>query len=254
MPAPKNAFKAALKGDAVLYGCWLTMADMGAAELMGTIGYDWLLIDCEHSPNDIRSTRDALIALEPSPSPALVRVPIGEAWVIKQAMDAGAQTVLVPMVESGAQAEELVRTMRYPPDGFRGVGAAGARVSRFSQIGDYSETANDEACLLVQVESRAGLAALDDILGVEGLDGVFIGPYDLSADMGHMGNPGHAEVQGAILDALARIRAAGKGAGVMCLGEGTEAYLAAGANFVATAIDSLLLVQAAKARLKAMKG
>jgi len=246
MPAPTNLFKRALGDGKTLFGCWLSLADAGAAEIIGTAGFDWVLIDAEHAPNDIRSIRSQLSVLQASPSQVLVRVPVGETWLIKQVLDVGAQTVLVPMVDSADQARELVRACTYPPTGKRGVGATSARASGFGSYGDYTQTADAQICLLVQVESRAGIAALDDILAVEGIDGVFIGPSDLSADMGFPGNADAPQVQDTIRDALGRIAASGKAAGIMSLGDKTEVYLEAGARFVAVAIDVMLLVKAAR--------
>jgi 4-hydroxy-2-oxoheptanedioate aldolase len=253
MSAPINTFKKAMAAGETQYGCWLSMADAGAAEMIGTTGFDWVLIDGEHSPNDIRSIRDQLIALQASNAHTMVRVPMGETWLIKQVLDVGAQTVMVPMVESAEQARELVRACTYPPGGKRGVGATAARATQFGAISDYIATADAQICLLVQVESRAGIAALDEILTVEGVDGVFIGPSDLSTDMGFSGNVDAPEVQDTIRDALGRIAAAGKAPGIMSLGEGTPAYVDAGAQFIAVAIDVLLLVKAARATVAKWK-
>lgn len=247
MPAPINTFKTALKQRQVQIGCWLGFADGYAAEIMGTTGFDWLLVDGEHAPNDLGSIRDQLAVLEHSASHPVVRVPIGETWMIKQVLDIGAQTVLVPMVNSADQARELVRACRYPPEGVRGVGAALARASQFSSFSDYVDTANAQICLLVQVESKAGLDALDDILAVEGIDGVFIGPSDLAADMGFGGNSAAPEVQTVIEDALRRIAASGKAPGILSLtDEFNRSYLEAGAQFVAVAIDVLILAETAR--------
>ncbi|MCL6285226.1 HpcH/HpaI aldolase/citrate lyase family protein [Ruegeria sp. 2012CJ41-6] len=251
MPAPKNMFKQALKDGKRQIGCWLSFAEEVTAEVMGTAGFDWLVIDGEHAANDIRSIRAQLMALEASVSHPVVRVPIGETWIIKQVLDAGAQTVLVPMVDSAEQARELVRAVTYPPEGTRGVGAAAARATRFGEITDYVKTAGDEICLLVQVESRAGIAALDDILAVEGIDGVFIGPADLSTDMGLHGNSADPEVRAVIADAIARIAASGKAPG--CLGttdEAVQAYLDMGTQFMAVGLDVVLLAQAARAKAR----
>ena len=246
MPAPINTFKQAIQTDRPLFGCWLSLADAGAAEMIGTAGFDWVLIDGEHSPNDIRSIRDQLSALQASDSPVIVRVPVGETWLIKQVLDVGAQTVMVPMVESAEQARELVRACTYPPTGTRGVGATAARAARFGGIDDYLTTADEQICLLVQVENRAGIANLDEILGVEGVDGVFIGPSDLSTDMGYKGDFAAPEVQAVIHDALRRIKAAGKSPGVMSLGDLTPGYLDADAQFIAVAIDVILMMTAAR--------
>jgi len=176
MPAPRNPFKAAIKAGRPQMGCWLGLADPYVAEISAGAGFDWLLIDAEHAPNDLRSIISQLQVIAAFDSHPVVRPTIGEAWMIKQLLDAGAQTLLVPMVESAAQARELVQAVTYPPHGIRGVGSALARASNFSGIPDYLTTAQDEICLLVQVENCAGMEALDEILQVEGVDGVFIGP------------------------------------------------------------------------------
>ena len=248
MPAPTNTFKAKLKQGERVIGLWMCLADHYSADLLGTAGFDWIVVDGEHAPNDIRSLRDQVMALAPYETEAVVRVPIGETWIIKQVLDIGAQTLLVPMVDSKEQAEEIVRACRYPPHGTRGVGAAPARASRYSQITDYVTTADDQICLLVQVENRAGIAALDDILSVDGIDGVFIGPADLSSDMGYAGNANAPEVRDTILDALDRIAKAGKAPGILSTNdEVTAVYRDAGAQFLAVGIDVLMLAKAARA-------
>ncbi len=248
MPAPKNDFKHALKNGDRQIGCWSSFAEAIAAEIMGTAGFDWLVIDGEHAPNDIRSVRDQLIALANSPSHPVVRVPVGDTALIKMVLDAGAQTVLVPMVESADQARDLVRACRYPPEGVRGVGAGAARASAYGSVSEYIQTADEQICLLVQVENRAGVAALDDILKVDGVDGVFIGPADLSTDMGYQGNSAAPEVRAVIADAMTRIKAAGKAPGILgTTDEATQAYLDMGAQFLAVGIDVMLLAQASRA-------
>ena len=251
MPAPLNPFKKALAEGEMQFGCWLGLADTFSAELMGQAGFDWLVVDGEHGPNDLRSILSQLQVLAATDAHADVRLPVGETYMIKQVLDAGAQTVLVPMVESADQARQLVRDVTYPPHGNRGVGYALTRASRFSTIADYGTSADAQICLLVQVENLKGLAALDDILTVEGVDGVFIGPADLAADMAQMGNAAHADVQAAIMDALRRIRAAGKAPGILSTrDEMTNDAIAAGAQFVAVGADILLLGQAARALAK----
>ena len=248
MPAPHNALKHRLAKGEVLHGCWLGMAEGYVAEIAGTCGFDWLLIDGEHAPNDIRSLSNQLAALAGSPTLPIMRLPDDDAAKIKQALDIGAQSLIIPMVETAAQAERIFRATRYAPMGTRGVGSSLARASGFSAIPDYLTTANAEICLILQVESQAGMAALDEILAVKGIDGVFIGPSDLAADMGFLGQPGHPKVKAAVLDALGRIRRAGLTAGVLS----TDAdYLrdckAAGANFVAVGIDVTLYASAMRA-------
>lgn len=258
MPVQSNPFKRALQNAQLQFGCWLGLGDTFSAELMGTAGFDWMVIDGEHGPNDLRSIISQLQVLESSDSHAVVRLPVGETYMLKQVLDAGAQTVLVPMVESAEQARQLVRDVTYPPHGDRGVGYALTRASRFSQIKDYGKTADEQICLLVQVENRKGIAALDEILAVEGVDGVFIGPADLAADMGHMGNSLHPDVQAVIMDALRRIRAAGKAPGILSTHDPmTTEAIEAGALFVAVGADVLILshgAQALTAKWKASHG
>lgn len=245
MPAPKNTFKQALKDGKVQVGLWQALANAYTVEISAGAGYDWLLLDAEHAPNDIPLLVSQLQAMKGTASHAVIRPPIGETWIIKQLLDIGAQTLLVPMVESGRQAEALVKAVRYPPHGVRGVGAALARASHFNRIPDYLQTANEEVCLLLQVESRAGLTALDEIASTEGVDGVFIGPADLAADMGYLGKPGAPEVQAEVENALRRIQSHGKAAGIL-IGDLSLAkrYVEIGATFVAIGNDVTLLANA----------
>jgi len=250
MPAPENRFKSALARGDMLYGCWAGFADAYATEMLATAGFDWLVIDGEHAPNDLPSIMRQLQVLEGRHSAPVVRLPMGEAWAIKQVLDAGAQTLLIPMVDSAEQARALVRATRYPPDGIRGSGAALARATQFSAIPDYVATANAQICLLVQVETRAGIDALDEILQVDGVDGVFIGPSDLAADMGYLGDSDQPEVRAVIRDALARIAASDKAAGILSLDHDTaRLYRDWGAQFLAVGIDVVMLTQAARATM-----
>lgn len=238
MPAPVNRLKTRLAQGDTLFGCWLGLADPYPAEIAATAGFDWLLIDGEHGPNELRSTMAQLQVIEPSSSAPVVRLRDDDPARIKQVLDAGAQSLLIPMIESAEQARRCLRATRYPPDGMRGVGSALARASHFSAIPDYLTTANAQICLILQIESRAGLAALDEILAIPDIDCVFIGPSDLAADMGHLGNAGHPEVKAAVLDALSRIAASGKAAGVLAMDDGfIGECLGAGARFVGVGID-----------------
>jgi 4-hydroxy-2-oxoheptanedioate aldolase len=247
MPAPENRFKAALARGDTLYGCWAGFANAYATEILATAGFDWLVLDGEHAPNDLRSTLAQLQVLEGRHSQPVVRLPMGEAWAIKQALDAGAQTLLIPMVESADQARDLVRAMRYPPEGIRGSGAALARASQFSGIPDYVTTANDQVCLVVQIESRAALDALDDICAVDGVDAAFIGPSDLAMDMGLRGDSQHPDVQAAMKDALARIAAAGKAPGILATDHDSALrYRDWGARMLGVGIDVTLFARAAR--------
>ena len=245
MPAPKNMFKQALRDGKAQIGLWQALANPYTVEIAGSAGYDWLLLDAEHAPNDIPLLVSQLQAVKGSASHAIIRPPIGETWIVKQLLDIGAQTLLVPMIDSREAAEAMVKAVRYPPQGVRGVGAALARASNFNRIPDYLQTANDEICLLLQVESRAGIAALDAIASVEGVDGVFIGPADLAADMGFLGKPGAPEVQEVVEAALKRIQALGKAAGILTGDLGlARRYIELGASFVAIGNDVTLFANA----------
>ncbi len=238
MTLPPNAFKAALRDRRPVIGLWLAMADAYAAEIAGHAGLDWLVVDGEHGPNDLRSILAQLQALQASPSEVVVRTPVGESWMIKQFLDIGARTLLIPMVDSAEQAEALVRAVRYPPAGIRGMGAAIARASRFNAISDYAEKASDDICLVVQAESRAAMADLEWIAAVDGVDGVFIGPADLAADMGFPGNLGAPAVQAEIERGIAAILKGGKPAGILTFDETlNRRYLELGATFVAVGAD-----------------
>lgn len=244
MRTPDNPFKQAITQPAAQIGLWLGLADPYAAELCATAGFDWLLIDGEHGPNELRSMLASLQAVAPYASHPVVRVPHGDGALIKQVMEIGATTLLVPMVESASQAGALVRAMRYPPAGVRGVGSGLARSSRWSAYPQYLQEANERACLLVQVESVEALQQLDEIAAVEGVDGVFIGPADLSASMGYLGQPGHPEVRAAIELAIGRILAAGKAPGILATDEAFARHcIALGARFVAVGVDATLLAR-----------
>jgi 4-hydroxy-2-oxoheptanedioate aldolase len=223
------------------------LANAYTAEICALAGFDWLVIDGEHAPNDLRSIQAQLQTLAAYPgSHAVARVPVGDTALIKQYLDLGAQNILVPMVDTAEQAAQLVQAMRYPQnDGQGGVrGMAGARASRWGHFPDYFKRANEEVCLLVQVESREALKNLDAIAATPGVDGVFIGPADLSASMGHVGNAAHPEVQAAIADAIARILKAGKAPGILTPDRQLAAhYLSLGAVFVAVGLDTQILMR-----------
>lgn len=242
-----NPFKAAIASGQQQIGLWLSLADPYATELCATAGFQWLLIDGEHAPNDVRSMLSALQAAAAHASHPVVRVVQGDTALIKQVLDIGAKTVLVPMVDTAEQAAAMARAMRYPPQGVRGVGSAVARVSLWGARSNYLNEANDEVCLLVQAETTAAIGNLEAICAVDGVDGVFIGPADLAASMGHRGNPGHPEVQATIDEAIRRITRAGKAAGTLT-SDTTAArhYLEIGARFVAVGIDTSLLAGATR--------
>ncbi len=248
MQIPQNRFLAALREKRPQIGLWIGLADPNAAEAMAAAGFDWLVLDGEHAPNDPRTVLAQLRAVAPYPVHPVVRPVQGDVALIKQYLDVGAQTLLVPMIDTPEQAARMVRAMRYPPEGIRGMGAALARASRWNQVDDYVQRADEQMCLLVQAETVAAMARLADIARVEGVDGVFFGPADLSASMGLRGQTGHPDVQRAILDGIDTVRAAGKAPGVLTADRAlAQRYLDAGALFVAVGADTTLLVQAARA-------
>ncbi len=243
-----NHFKRALQEKRPQIGLWLGLCSSYSAELLAGAGFDWLLIDGEHAPNNVQTVLGQLQAVAPYPSQPVVRPPWNDAVIIKQLLDVGAQTLLIPMVQNAEQARDAVRATRYPPHGVRGVGSALARASRWNRVPDYLQQADEQMCVLVQIETREAVKNLEAILQVEGVDGVFIGPADLSADMGFAGNPQHPEVQRTIDDAIARIRAAGKAPGILMANKAlAQRYLEAGALFVAVGVDTTLLARAAEA-------
>ncbi len=254
MQAITNPFKRALRERRAQFGLWVGLADAYVAELLATVGFDWLLIDGEHAPNDLRGTLAQLQAVAPYPSHPIVRPAQGDTALIKQLLDIGVQTLLVPMVETAEQAAHIVAATRYPPRGIRGVGSALARSSRWNQIGDYLHLADEQLCVLVQVESVHAMGNLEAIAATEGVDGVFFGPADLSASMGLLGQPGHPDVVKAITQGVATVNAAGKAAGVLSADPDlARKYLAAGVLFVAVGVDTTLLVRSARSLAAAFK-
>jgi 4-hydroxy-2-oxoheptanedioate aldolase len=246
MKMPTNHFLAAIRQGHTQIGCWVGLADANVAEALAGCGFDWLLLDGEHAPNDVRSILEQLRALAPYAVSPIVRPVQGDVALIKQYLDVGAQTLLVPMVDTPEHAALLVKAMRYPPDGIRGVGAALARASRWNQVDNYLNLANEQMCLLVQAETPLALKNIEAIANTEGVDGVFFGPSDLSASMGFRGQPSHPDVQKTIVDAITKVRAAGKAAGILVTDKKlANDYLAHGANFVAVGVDTTLLVKAA---------
>jgi 4-hydroxy-2-oxoheptanedioate aldolase len=262
VPRLHNAFKQALAEGKPQIGLWLGLADSYAAEIMGGVGYDWLLIDTEHVPNDLRSSlaqmqgiASAAMAVPGSVnSHPVVRLPVSDATLVKQYLDIGAQTLLLPMIDTAEQAADAVRFMRYPPEGVRGMGSGISRSSRWHRFSNYISEANEQVCLLVQVETCEAISNLDAIAATPGVDGVFIGPADLSASMGYAGKADHPDVCAVIEDAIARIRKGGKAAGILCANEAlAQHYLKLGAQFVAVGVDTSLLNNAAKALLARFK-
>jgi 4-hydroxy-2-oxoheptanedioate aldolase len=255
MPIATNTFKAALAEGRPQIGFWQALACPTTAEICAGAGFDWLLFDGEHGPNDIPLLQAQLQAAAPYPVHAVARPPIGEIRLIKQYLDLGFTSLLIPMVESAEQASELVRAVRYPPDGVRGVGSGVVRAARWGREADYLAQADEQICLLVQVETRLGLENLDEIASVEGVHGVFIGPADLSAALGFRGQPTAPEVQAVIEEACHRIQASGKAAGILMGDEAlARRYLGIGFTFVAVGSDAGLLASRSSALAAAFRG
>jgi 4-hydroxy-2-oxoheptanedioate aldolase len=257
MDVPSNSFKRAIRNGNRQIGLWLALGDATSAELCAGAGFDWLLLDAEHGPNDLRSLLAQLQAIAPYKTHPIVRPRVGDTHLIKQLLEIGTQTLLIPMVESAEQAAGLVAAMQYPPLGVRGVGAVLGRSSRWNRIPDYLKQAGNEMCLLVQIETQRGIDNLNAIASVPGVDGVFIGPADLSASMGHLGDMTHPDVLAAIERSILVIRAANKAAGILTGDEKlVQRYLQLGCTFIAVGADTILLSQAADrlaARFKALQ-
>jgi 4-hydroxy-2-oxoheptanedioate aldolase len=250
-----NTFKQALKDGKPQIGLWHSLANSYVAEALSTTGFDWLVVDGEHAPNDLRSTLAQLQAMAPYKTHPVVRPMIGDVAIIKQLLEIGAQTLLIPMVDTAEQAARMVAATRYPPRGIRGVGSAAARSSRWSSVPRYVHGADDQMCVLVQVETKTGLANLAEIAAVEGVDGVFFGPADLSASMGYLGETGHPEVVAAMTKGIKTILAAGKAPGILMTdNKSSQYYLDEGALFVAVGVDAMLLIDAAKTLVATFKG
>lgn len=248
MPAPKNKLKSAINAGTLQRGLWLNLGSDLATEVAGLAGFDWCLIDAEHAPFDPGTIRSQLIALAGTGTAPVVRVPINRDWVLKQVLDLGVQTVLVPMVDTAAQADAAVRACRYPPEGVRGLGAGVARAGGFGAVPDYAGTANDEICVLVQAESRAALENLDAICAVDGVDGVFIGPADLAADMGFRDDLDNPAVLEAVDAAIATILRHGRSAGIISFSSEMRAhYKRLGVTFLGVGSEAVMLSAALRA-------
>ncbi len=254
MGVPINPFKQALKDGRRQIGLWQSMASPLTAEICAGAGFDWLLLDGEHAPNDVPLMLAQLQAVESYPTHAIARPPIGDVVLIKLYLDLGFQPLLIPLVDTAEQAEQMVRAMRYPPDGIRGVGAGSARVSRWNRVENYFQDADAQMCLLVQAETRRAIENLEAIAAVEGVDGIFIGPADLSASLGHRGDASHPDVQAVVEDAIRRIVKTGKAAGILTSNnDWAQRYLDLGATFVAVGTDVGILAKQTVALAKRFK-
>ena len=241
MTAPYTAFPNPLRRQLLarerLIGCWLSLGSPITTEVLGVAGFDWLLLDLEHAPNDVLSLIPQLMALKDSPSAPVVRPPWNDTVLIKRLLDAGCSNFLIPFIETAEQARAAVAATRYPPQGVRGVSVS-QRGNRYGAVPGYFQQVNEQIAVVLQIESRAGVAAAAQIAAVDGVDGLFIGPSDLAAAYGHLGNPAHAEVQQAIVQVHEAARAAGKATGILAPVEAdARRYLEMGMSFVAVGSD-----------------
>ena len=242
-----NTFRRSLREGRTLIGCWLSLGSPITTEVLGVAGFDWLLVDLEHAPNDVLSLIPQLMALKDSTSAPIVRPSWNDTVEIKRLLDAGASNLLIPFVENAAQARAAVAATRYPPQGVRGVSVS-HRGNRYGAVGGYHAGANDEIAVLVQIENRAGVEAAAEIAAVEGVDALFIGPSDLAASSGHLGNPNHPDVQAAIAQVHAAASSAGKATGILAPAEAdARRYLAQGMRFVGVGSDLGVLRMASQA-------
>ncbi len=247
MDLPANAFKRALRAGRPQIGLWSSLSSHYSVEVIAGAGFDWILLDSEHSPNDLENLLTQLQAAAPYPSHPVVRVPWNDMVTIKRVLDIGAQSLLIPYVSSAAEAQSAVSYTRYPPAGVRGV-AATTRATRFGRVRDYAKRAQEEMCLLVQVETQDALDNIEAICGIDGVDGVFIGPADLHASLGHAGEIAHPKVKPLIDEAIRRIHRAGKAPGILTPSEAdARHWLDCGALFVAVGADVGILARGAEA-------
>lgn len=235
----ENGLRRRLLAGERLAGVWQNLAGAAAAEIVGEAGFDWVMVDGEHGPWDPGDIRDRLIGLRAAGAEAVLRVPTAADWVLKQALDLGARTVLVPMVDDVEGARAVLAACRYPPEGRRGMGAMLARASQTGRIADYAARANAEVGVWVQLESRAALADLEAICSLDGIDCAFIGPADLAADMGVSGRD--PVLLDAMEDAVRRIVRAGRAAGIFCAPDLIARYERAGARVITLGADVTIL-------------
>jgi 4-hydroxy-2-oxoheptanedioate aldolase len=253
MELPRNGFKHALAAGKAQIGLWSSLSSNYSVEVIAGAGFDWILIDLEHSPNDLESLLAQLQAAAAYSTHPVVRVPWNDMVTIKRVLDVGAQSMLVPYVSSAAEARAAVSSTRYPPQGLRGV-AGTTRATRFGRIKDYARRAHQEICVLVQVETQGALEAIEAICATEGIDGVFIGPADLHASLGHAGEIANARVKPLIDEAIRRIRKAGKAPGILTPSEDdARHWLECGALFVAVGADVGILARGAEALAQKFK-
>ncbi len=254
MDIPRNEFKHALAEGRLQIGLWSQLCTALSAEVLGGAGFDWILIDTEHAPNEVPSVLLQLQAMNGARTSAVVRVGWNDAVQIKRMLDIGAQSLLIPYVQTVEEAERAVAACRYPPAGIRGV-ATCHRANRYGRVADYHAQAAGETCVLVQIETRTGLDSIEGIAASDGVDGLFFGPSDLAASLGYLGQPNHPEVQAAISEGMRRCRDAGKPAGILTAVEAdVRRFIEEGFRFVAVGSDIALLARQAEALAAKYRG
>jgi 4-hydroxy-2-oxoheptanedioate aldolase len=242
-----NRLKQAFQENRTTIGLWQALATPYTAEICAGAGFDWLMFDAEHSPNTLPTLLGQLQAVAAFPLESVVRPPVADPVLIKQYLDIGVRTLLVPMVDTAEQAKRVVASTRFPPAGIRGVASATSRASGFGTNAKYLAETHHSLCVIVQIESRTALDQLEAIAAVDGVDGMFIGPGDLAGSLGHLGNPAHPDVRAAIEKAISRIRASGKPAGIFARdADQAKTYMAAGVSFVSVGSDVGLLAAGAR--------
>lgn len=246
---PPNKFKRHLIEGKVQIGLWLSMDSLFATEIVAGSGFDWLLLDMEHTSIDLSQVVQHLRAAKGGTAEVVVRIPWNEPIIVKRLLDAGVRSLMVPYVQSAEEARRAVAATRYPPQGVRG-SAGNTRASNFNRLAAYLEKYQEEQCLIAQIETPASIEAIEEIGKVDGVDGLFVGPNDLAMNMGRSGDPGAADVKLAIADALARIRATGKAAGILNFNPGeARAHIAANIGFIAVGSDASILARKSEALL-----
>jgi len=243
----ENKFKKAILKGEKQYGIWNGIAHSYAAEILAGAGFDWVLIDAEHAPFSMDQIIIQLQAMSRYDVSPILRIPKADPEHMKTLMDAGVQSFIIPMVEDGETAALIAQAVRYAPEGIRGVGTALSRAAQWNRVNDYFKLANDQMCVIAQVESVKGVEALDEIVAVDGIDVVFLGPADLAGTMGHLGNPSHPQVKAVVNETLQRIVNSGKMAGVLTSSkELIEDYSAKGATMIGVGVDTIILANATK--------
>lgn len=250
MQIKQNNFKRAIKSGKHQKGLWTTLANSYSTEAIAGAGFDWLLLDMEHSPNDVQTILHQLQTIAAYPVEAVVRPAWNDPIEIKKLLDIGVQNFLIPYVQNPAEAERAVKSVRYPPRGIRGVSAL-TRATSFGRVIDYMKSCEDEICVLVQVETQDALDEIAGIAAIDGVDGIFIGPGDLSASLGFPGQLKHPTVLETIDRAMLEIKSKGVAPGILTGDkELARHYIELGSMFTAVGVDAGLLARAADSLAK----